>query len=251
MAEGDPRRIDCLVLSPHLDDAALSLGAGLWQLAHDGARVLVVTLATAEPTRPLSSVAADLHRRWGLQTEVVTRRRREDDRACAELGVESLHLGLTDALYRTDDDGEVLYPSLGSLFGGPHPGDRSWREDLVDRLRRLPAAERVCIPLAAGHHVDHQLTRRAAEEAFEADPHYYEDFPYSRKRWVRWKAMGRPWAWRSETWAVSDEALGAKVRAVACYASQLGTAFASLDDMEQQIRRFASRRGGERLWRRR
>ncbi len=251
MAEGDPRRIDCLVLSPHLDDAALSLGAGLWQLACDGARVLVVTLATAEPKGHLSPIARDLHRRWSLEIDVVARRRQEDDRACAELGVEALHLGLTDALYRTDDEGSALYPSLRSLFGSPHQGDRQWRDDLVERFRRLPAAERICAPLAAGHHVDHQLTCRAAEEAFGADLFYYEDFPYSRKRWVRWKAMGRPWAWRSQTWEVSDEALAAKVRAVACYASQLGTAFAGLDDLERQIRAFAARRGGERLWRRR
>lgn len=251
VAEGDPGEVDCLVLSPHLDDAAFSLGAGLWQLARKGGRVLVVTLATAEPTGPLSAIAQDLHRRWGLKGNVVKHRRQEDNQACAELGVETLHLGLADALYRTDAEGEALYPSFRSLFGNPHDADRQWREDLAERLRRLPVAQRVCVPLGAGHHVDHQLTRRAAEEAFGSDLLYYEDFPYARKRWVRWKAMGRPWAWRSEVWPAPEEALRAKVRAIGFYDSQLGTAFASLDDMERQVRAFAAQRGGERLWRRR
>lgn len=251
VSRDEAREIDCLVISPHLDDAALSLGASLWRFAQEGKRVLVVTLATAEPEGSLSAIALDLHRRWGLGAGAVGERRLEDDRACAVLGVEALHLGLTDALYRTDATGSPLYTSYRALFGEPHGGDSAWVAGLVDRFRQFPSARLVCAPLAAGHHVDHRLTRGAAEEVFGRRLHYYEDFPYSRKRWVRWKAMGVPWGWAGRTWPLCSEALAAKIRAITCYASQLRTAFSGTQDMEEQVRDFTAKRGGERLWFRR
>ena len=84
-----PGAIDLLVLSPHLDDAALSLGAHLYTLARRGVRVSVLTLATADPADGLSPLAEDLHRRWGLGADAMAVRRGEDLEACRVLGVEA------------------------------------------------------------------------------------------------------------------------------------------------------------------
>jgi LmbE family N-acetylglucosaminyl deacetylase len=54
-----------LVLSPHLDDAALAVGAGIAARGARGDQVTVVTLMTAdEPPEPPSPVARTLYRAW-------------------------------------------------------------------------------------------------------------------------------------------------------------------------------------------
>src|SRR5690606_5209303 len=98
-----------LVVSPHLDDAVLSIGGSMWTWSRAGHRVLVATVFTAdEPVEPPSAVAEHLHRLWGGAGAMA--RRRAEDRAAAErLGIEVVHLELEDALHRLDHAGRALY----------------------------------------------------------------------------------------------------------------------------------------------
>jgi len=247
-----PGAVDLLVLSPHLDDAVLSLGGHLDTLARRGARVLVLTLATADPAAGLSPLAADLHRRWGLGADAMAVRRGEDLEACRLLGVEALHWPLTDALYRREPmQGDPLYPTLHSLFGALQESEKSRTAELAERLCQLPPADRICAPLAIGRHVDHRLTRLAAELAWGHRLEYYEDFPYARNLHARLRVPRWPWSWRVRVQPLASQALAAKCRAIACYRSQLGTVFADRKEVKKQVEAFARRRGGEKLWRRR
>lgn len=242
---------DSLYLSPHLDDAVLSCGGQLHRFARAGQRILVVTAMARDAPAELSPFAAALHETWGLDDgDAMARRRSEDAAACAELAVDFLHWDFLDALYRRHPStGAHLYPSLAALFAPADPADDERLAELAERLASLPEASRVCVPLGAGRHVDHLLVRRAAERAFgERRLEYYEDYPYARKRLVLWKALGWPWRWRARVWSLNADALAAKCRAIACYESQLGTAFEDLDDMERHVRGFARRVGGERTW---
>lgn len=242
---------DVLVLSPHLDDAALSCGGQIYDLAKTGQTVRILTLFAGYPDpERLPESARDLHRRWGLTAEsAVAERRREDLEACRLLAAEALHWQLEDALYRYDDEtGEVLYPRLSDLFGEIHPIDEKRTSEIAARLELLPHAAAILAPLGAGGHVDHQLTRRAAERAFGKRLLFYEDFPYARSWRALSRALGRRRAWVPRIWPLAEEALTVKAQAIACFASQLGTVFKDADDMRRQVRRFARRRGGERLW---
>lgn len=246
--------VDALYLSPHLDDAVLSCGGQLHDLARSGGRVLVVTVMAGDAPAELSPLAAELHRTWSLDSsDVMDARRREDAEACAALGVDFRHLDFTDALYRRDpQSGAPLYPSLGSLFRRRRPEDDALVDEVAGRLAALPEAERVVAPLGAGRHVDHLLVRSAAERVFGTGGlELYEDYPYARNPWVVLKTVGWPWRWRARVYPLADVSIAAKCRAIACYGSQLATAFADLDDMERQVRSFARRVGGERLWQRR
>ena len=242
--------IDLLVLSPHLDDAALSLGGHIVDRVQRGDRVVVLTLMTADPPQELSAAAQDLHQRWGLGEDVLATRRAEDRAACEVLGAVCVHWPLTDALYRKGRAGSPLYPSLSSLFGSLHPADGRRAHELARHFQQLPVARRVCAPLGIGGHVDHRLAREAAEIAFP-DLEYFEDFPYARGRLARFKVLGPWWRWRFRTVALDEERLETKCRSIACYGSQLRTIFRDLDHMRDEVRRFHAARGGERLWSRR
>ena len=102
----DSAAVTHVVLSPHLDDAALSIGGLIAGFTAAGEAILVVTVAAGSPLPHmiLSPFAAALHRAWGLSsTEAVARRRREDEAAMATLGAEARRLDQLDAVVRPPD----------------------------------------------------------------------------------------------------------------------------------------------------
>lgn len=83
-------------MSPHLDDAALSLGASIRDATRRGAQVDVVTVLAGNPA---STTPADEHnRRAGFRTvgEAARMRRQEDRTACRHLGCTPVWLPLSD-----------------------------------------------------------------------------------------------------------------------------------------------------------
>ena len=257
---GDLGPADALILSPHLDDAALSCGGWIHRLADEGRRVVVVTLFTADPPAEgwLSDLARDLHQRWELGQDAVERRRGEDREALALLGATLRHLGFLDALYRRDDDdgegeGDPLYPTLETLFGPIHRDDRVLVHRLARTFSRLPEADRIVAPLGIGGHVDHRLVREAAVHAFGPRLEFFEDFPYNRSKRALAKglrdALGPMWRWRRRRQRLGRHHIDRKLEAIRCYRSQLGTAFPDDATLERQVRRAS--RFGECLWQRR
>ena len=99
-------------------------------------------------------------------------RRAEDIAACQILGADWLHLTVPDCIYRFDpQSGSPLYQSDPDIFGDVHVAESGLVQALVARLRSLPPAEQVIAPLTVGHHVDHLLTRNAAEEVWDGRNH--------------------------------------------------------------------------------
>jgi hypothetical protein len=121
---------------------------------------------------------------------------------------------------------------------------------LAQRLRGLPRRGQIVAPLAVGNHVDHQIVRQAAEEAFGGELLYYEDYPYVAVEGAleRVIAPGDE-GWEARVVTLDEAAMTAKIEAVAAYASQLSSFFADHADLEAQLRSHAQRSGGERLWR--
>lgn len=250
-APGPYRR---LVLSPHLDDAALSCGGSIHRWTAAGERVLVVTLVTADPPEgELSSFARYQHDSWQLPSQPAYQVRREEDKcAMAQLGADYVHLGIPDCIYRGDSNG-FFYTSDEELFGLIHPADMPLEEELVGRLEMLeylPDDLAVYAPLGLGNHVDHQLVRRAAERWSNNDLNFYEDFPYAGDI----KGPISPADCTLRTVRLEEADIQARIDAIACYASQIGMLFKDLGKMESSVRRFVAQQAGgegwaERFWR--
>jgi LmbE family N-acetylglucosaminyl deacetylase len=238
-------------LSPHLDDAVLSCGGRIWQQAQAGERVLVVTIFAGVPSldAPLSPFAQALHALWGL-ADAIAARREEDAAALALLQAEATYWPYLDCIYRRAPDGSFFCDSEEALFGEVHPAEGALIAKLAGRFRTLAREQggTLYAPLAVGHHVDHQIVRRAV--AGIDDVVYYEDYPYAEKP----EALGDvgqignlPYIfseqqWQAELVALSPQALEAKIAAIACYSSQLeALGWADAAEMAAAVRTFAGR----------
>lgn len=150
------------VISPHLDDAVLSLG----QFISTG-EVRVVTVFAGIPEEGLT----DYDRSCGFESSVVAMndRRAEDAEALGELGARLVHLDYLDSQYRTDDIEEALTQGLFSLGGIP-----------------------TFAPLGIGH-PDHELVARCCLKAFAPiDLFLFEELPYRVLRPEEvWAALDR------------------------------------------------------------
>jgi LmbE family N-acetylglucosaminyl deacetylase len=243
-----------IFLSPHPDDAVLSCGGWIHQLAQNGARPIVFTIFGDDRPEgaPLSDFARSLHERWQLGDDAPARRRDEDRAACDRLGCYLIHLPFADAVYRADENGRALYTTEEAIFGEIREASIVDRvtEALRSRVRQVSQA-RLVVPLTAGKHVDHVITRLAAEQ-LAVESIYYEDYPYAEQP----ERMTHVWEsveWQAETLGLSEDALQAKIEAFLRHRSQISTFYQDDEEVAQRIRAYAEQvgqgRAAERYWR--
>jgi LmbE family N-acetylglucosaminyl deacetylase len=133
-----------VVVSPHLDDAVLSVGASVARWAHAGASVEVLTVFAGDPES--GSPAGGWDSRAGFRTEgeAARARREEDARACALLGAIAVWLdfGYQDYDRHGSDDDVRLAVST-----------------------RIGHADAVLFPGSPLSHPDHELLVRVVADA--------------------------------------------------------------------------------------
>jgi LmbE family N-acetylglucosaminyl deacetylase len=274
---------DIVVISPHLDDAVLSIGGLIGREVAAGNRVDVWTCFTSGP--PLDSIPKE-RRVFGDYTS----RRDEETRALAVLGAGHRWLDLHERIWRNPPPARTLH-----VFHTPP------REDDFTELPKIREAVRTLLdgtaqiyaPLAIGHHVDHTevtlavLRELLARDAFDRIK-FYED-PYAlggacrRQHFVAsrrlWPMFGAP-AWSSPRvggllrvvamsargprvedyipeaakldWTCSPNPISEadetrKLAAIAEYGSQV-TVFGGLANVKRFMNRGHRMLGGEPLW---
>ena len=166
---------DCvIVLSPHLDDAALSCGSLLAQTAVS-TPVTVMTLFTAARGRPTLAAREFLNQCNARDASALyAQRRAEDQVALRSIGVTGVHFGLPDALYRRHRTtrvphiARVLVPELHTVYptfrfhiarGQISPHDQWLLAALEKRVLLATTKDDVILaPLGLSGHVDHVLT---------------------------------------------------------------------------------------------
>lgn len=167
-----------LVLSPHLDDAAFSVGPLLAELKAK-AQIVVATVFTKSIANPGAfALACQLDKGLAASIDYMLIRRQEDVKWSEKIGVEAMHGPFAEAPHRG-------YESPKELFGPILQTDeielnlRSWLEDLIVSL----SPEVILIPLGIGNHVDHQWVRKTAETTVSnlLTLAYYPDQPYAAK----------------------------------------------------------------------
>jgi LmbE family N-acetylglucosaminyl deacetylase len=194
-----------LAISPHCDDAVFACGERL--CAHPGALVVTVFAGDPPPGTPLRAWDRDCGFR--ASADVMPRRREEDRRAFAALGVRGEWLAFRDSQYGDSPAAREIAATLEALI-----------------VRELP--RQVCFPLGL-FHSDHTLVSEAALSLVALHPettwYAYEDALYrSLDESVEERVDAlrrRGFVLRAVTRTTALPTLRRKRAAIACYRSQL------------------------------
>ena len=158
-----------LAVSPHLDDAAFSVGATLASLSDAGHDVTVLTVFTASVPSPTGfALACQTDKGLGPDVDYMGVRRAEDAGAQGVLGTGLDHLPFCEAPHRG-------YDSAAALFAGVRADDVVW-QDVVAALRSYDA-DLWLAPQGLGAHVDHLQVVRAVA-ALQRPTAWWRDAPY-------------------------------------------------------------------------
>lgn len=194
-----------VVVSPHLDDALLSVGA--WLSWHSD--VVVVTVFAGDPDDDIPITAWDNACGFSSGRHAMGVRRHEDKRACAVLGATVQHIPLADGQYREEIPYEegVLERTIATVVGELAP-------------------EIVVVPLGIVHS-DHRAVGDACRTAlldYRGDVVLYEELPYrvDNPPAAVHAIDELDLAWYTDGTCPDDElAVRLKIRAVGHYTSQL------------------------------
>lgn len=213
-----------VAISPHLDDAAFSVGGLLAAHARTGDRVTIVTCFTGNVPAPSGfALACQLDKGLGPEIDYMALRRAEDYAACAVIGATAVHLPLLEAPHRG-------YASAPELFAARRDDDRMLApltDGLAAQIAML-SPDRLLGPLAIGNHVDHWLVRDALV-ALGACMLLWEDWPYLMRAGDRRAdppALVHP---------LDDADRASRIAMCAAYASQLGFQFGSVAGMKTAV----------------
>lgn len=165
-----------VILSPHPDDAVLSLGACISAWERNGEDVEVVTIFDGAPSGPLTPAAIEDRTRYS--GDPVGLRQEEDREAVSTLGADLHSIGLEELVYRVRLDGSPRCQSLEDIYGPLGPDDDAIVDAVAEILTDMPYDGVIHVPLATGGHSDHRIVRAAAERVF-SKMCFYDDLPYA------------------------------------------------------------------------
>ena len=238
-----------IYFSPHLDDAIFSCGGIIAQQIKNGYTVEVWSFFTADPpAENLTPFAKLLHRRWGKQGSPYQQRREEDQAACRFLGVESIHFGFEDCIYRRyASNNSPVIRKTGDLFKPTREPEQELEAAIWQVIKnRLTPDDQIVLPLGAGGHVDHALVKRIGCK-LENQKRFYADFPYSGKLESIDKLI-LPGGSLETHFVLSSEAIRLWQQAAGKYQSQISSFWKSTEILFSEIARYASSPIGSTLW---
>ena len=235
-----------VVVSPHRDDAAFSLGLAIGTWLEAGHRVDVVTCFTRSAYAPHAEF--ELIHSNDRMARVTALRLREDESWQKMYGGSRLRLtdlNLKDAPLR-------LHVRVDQVCGLPVKlDDKALMK--VPKAVAVLAPDAVVMPLGLGGHVDHVTARLAmtsGEETAGAAMGFYEDLPYAARPGAPETIEAAAAAMHQELQPVfvtregaNGQAEARKRRLALCYDSQI------VDAEAEEIAGFCLRYGGrERIW---
>lgn len=220
-----------VAISPHLDDAAFSVGGLLAARTRAGDRVTIVTCFTGNVAAPTGfALACQLDKGLGPEVDYMALRRAEDRAACAVIGAEAVHLPLLEAPHRG-------YASAPELFAARRDDDAVLTPLTAALAERIPtlAPDLLLGPMAIGNHVDHWLVRDALG-AIGLPVLLWEDWPYLTR--AKDRSIDQP----AHVHWLSHADRAARTAMCAAYGSQLGFQFGSLQAMTEAVRSVEAER---------
>lgn len=176
-----------LFISPHLDDAVLSCGQFLPELAKLKKSVTVVTVFTKASAKTISPQAKSFLKKCGAVSAIkfFRNRKKEDTAALHYLHVNSKHLNFIDAAWRLDKDKRPIYANENIQFSGTiKSADKSTVLRIRSQLNKLIANNKQTLllcPLGIGGHADHVIIKEVIKK-IPGPKLFWEDYPYNTNK---------------------------------------------------------------------
>ena len=149
-----------MVVSPHSDDAVLSLGSAIASWSRRGAVVELLTVLALDPESDAPAGGWDARAGFATEGEAAARRRDEDRRACAALGASPSWLPFGSVDYERHGDEDDVRAAVAAALAG---------------------ADAVLLPGSPLTHPDHAWLVRVVVEAPLPRAGLYAEQPYTRK----------------------------------------------------------------------
>ena len=234
-----PGRRRILIIEPHMDDAAISVGGTIWARRGE----CEFTAASVVGPSPFSRYFYQ-HADFFDVARVTAIRTAESEVVMRMLGGRHVDLGQPDSPLRYNDAtwslswyGRNREPLRGFMHHAPtEPEADGWAATL-EGLLATTDAEEVWLPLGVGDHADHERTRDASLRALAALPaaghertiRLYQDVPYSLRFPAHTAQIVRALTEAGGALEMQAEdigtALDGKCRLCACFASQFSRAY--------------------------
>ncbi len=189
-----------VVVSPHSDDAVLSLGAAIASWARRGARVELLTVFALDPGSNAPAGGWDARAGFATEGAAAAGRRAEDVAACAILGASPSWLPFGSVDYERHGDEIAVREAISAAAAGADalllPGFPLSHPDHEWLGRALVGAPLGCRRL--GLYVEQPYGRRTdedptvpawAEEALGARPVFGEVSASAKDRLAKWRAV--------------------------------------------------------------
>lgn len=223
-----------LVISPHLDDAAFSVGPLLAEFA-DRAKIVVATVFTKSELNPVGfALACQLDKGLSAEADYMAIRRTEDIEWSKRIGAEVVHGAFAEAPHRG-------YNSAKELFGSALPTDEleydltSWFLELAQTFK----PDAIFGPVGIGNHVDHTLVRKFTQTSLENKfpLFFFKDQPYASKLTTFDMAdhFSEVNAWRELRVPLSENSLAKAQFAAEAYQTQIPFQFGNVDQMRNTL----------------
>lgn len=232
-----------LVLSPHLDDAAFSLGPLLAQYAKT-TQFVIATAFTGSVRKPTGfALACQLDKGLSANDDYMSIRRAEDAIWAQSLGVKAVYGEFLEAPHRG-------YNSAKELFTSVLP-EQSVRSELYQWVSELIKSHKPSVlfcPLGIGSHVDHILIRETvallgaphkldAPDAPSIPVYFFKDLPYAGndENLVIEHFLNSDKKWHEHSVNLSNVAINSAFIATTAYKTQIPFQFGNHDLMKQKL----------------
>ncbi len=205
--------MNIVVVSPHLDDGVLSLGATMNRWVREGHSVKLVTVFAGNPDNDGPPLSWDAPRGTRTAGEVVAARCAEDAAAARVLGVEATWLPFDEAQHLVPRDPHAIWEALGD---------------------QLVGADRIYVPGWPLGHYDHWYAAMLTFQKLRIDAPLglYCELPYAVSPVARAKsllrgrsvpfvepAVSHDLTWSTERASPADRL--SKIEALECYVGEV------------------------------
>ena len=205
-------KYDIVIISPHMDDAALSLGQHIIEWKRQNKTVKVVTVFTKFLGKNLPEYSREYINKSGFDNamDFEKERVREDVKAMKKMEVEYEHWGYVDAGFRGN------YLTKEELLNGKIKNvDTNLIDKISKKICEIKASE-IYLPYGVGGHVDHLIVRRAGER-IDKNVSFYLEIPYL---WQNFNYL----IYLNKIFSIKSLKMGdiVKMNVLKCYKSQYG-----------------------------